>query len=433
VKPSTPVLAAILCLALLSVGWGVRLAGRGEASRPPLGQAAYVWQRNWTAAVAEGVRKADPGLSKLVFLSAQVDWDRDRAIVIRVRPGYEALCSSGRRVGLALRITVAQTPLVPGGSAVAELAALASNLVAEANGSGLQPVEFQIDYDCPESRLREFSGWLPVLKRAVLPCALTITVLPCWLSHPDCRQLLDVADGFVLQVHSLSMQSGKREPRLLDSRDARCAVWRAARFGRPFEVALPTYGYLVARDGSGKWLGVAAEQLMTRRPPDCTLEEVRSDPVQVAELVREWLSDSPATMTGLIWYRLPVDGDRLNWTSPTLACVMKGVTPQPALTVENLQRDDCLCDIQVGNRGTADGVLSGVVIHIPCGSNDVEAADALGGWSLTRGPGSLWLAAPVRELPQRLKPGESKTAGWVRWRHPTAPRQLALTKGGSVP
>jgi len=433
VKTRIALAATTIVLLLLLAGGSIRLARQNHSRRTPLGQAAYVWQREWTPAVAEGVQNAERGLSKLVFLAAQVDWEGDRAKVIRVRADHAVLLSSGRQVGLALRIKLRKEPLVPGSPAVAELAALASNLVAEANGSGLRPVEFQVDYDCPESRLREFAGWLAVLKRATPPCALTVTVLPCWLSHRDCRQLLDVADGFVLQAHSLSMRQGTREPMLLDSREARLAVLRAARFGKPFEVALPTYGYIVARDGAGKWLGVAAEQSLSRPPPDCILQEVRSDPAQIAGLVRAWTLDHPAPMKGLIWYRLPVDGDRLNWAAPTLACVMQGLTPRPSLAVESLPKESCLCDIQVVNRGTADAVLTGAVIRIPCDSNEVAAADALGGWTWARRPGCLALAVPLRSPPPRLKPGDSTAVGWVRWRQPAAPLQLALTKNNEIP
>lgn len=414
---------------------GVAWLARDDRSGPsPLSQAAYVWQRAWTPAVNKGVRTTGQRFSKLVVLSAQVDWDRASPKVIRISPGYAALRSSGCEVGLALRITARKEPLVPGSPAVSALAALASNLVAEAKAAGLRPVEFQIDYDCPESRLREFADWLAVLKNPVRPCALTVTVLPCWLSGGDaCERLLDTADAFVLQVHSLSSQPGTREPRLLDSRDARRAVLLAARFGHPFEVALPTYGYRVARDSEGKWIGVAAEQAAWAEPPGCVLQDVRADPAQIAELVRAWTQDHPATMKGLIWYRLPVDGDRLNWAPPTLACVMKGLTPRPALAAELIRNDPCLFDVRVNNRGTSDAVLHGKFIRIPLASTEVESAEAIGGWALARQTNVLVLTAPLRMPSPRLKPGASTTTGWIRLRHPAAPLELALAEGPECP
>ncbi len=38
----------------------------------------------------------------------------------------------------------------------------------------------------------------------------------------------------------------------------------------------------------------------------------------MAGLVRGWTEGHPKELTGILWYRLPVAGDRNNWTWPTL-------------------------------------------------------------------------------------------------------------------
>ena len=47
----------------------------------------------------------------------------------------------------------------------------------------------------------------------------------------------------------------------------------------------------------------------------------------MAELVRDWTRGPAPGADGILWYRLPVAGDRLNWSWPTLRAVMAGRAP----------------------------------------------------------------------------------------------------------
>ena len=38
-----------------------------------------------------------------------------------------------------------------------------------------------------------------------------------------------------------------------------------------------------------------------------------ADPHAMADLVHHWQQSHPRSMTGLIWFRLPVASDRMNW------------------------------------------------------------------------------------------------------------------------
>jgi len=62
----------------------------------------------------------------------------------------------------------------------------------------------------------------------------------------------------VLQVHSLERPKDiNTRFELCDSKAARRAVDLAGKVGVPFRVALPTYGYLIAFDSEGKYLGLS--------------------------------------------------------------------------------------------------------------------------------------------------------------------------------
>ena len=79
------------------------------------------------------------------------------------------------------------------------------------------------------------------------------------------------------------------------------------------------YGYLIAFDAQGKFIGLSAEGPAAAWPEDVRTREVRAEPAAMVELVREWTARRPEAMLGVIWYRLPVEGERLNWPWRTLA------------------------------------------------------------------------------------------------------------------
>jgi hypothetical protein len=412
-------IAVVLALAAAAAVW---CCCGGGGNRPAMVQSAYVWQRSWTPAVVDGVRTCPTGLSKLIVLTAQVDWDGVTPRVTLVQPDYDALRRAGLSVGLALRVTARRTPLDPSEPAVAQVAALARSLVETARAAGIEPVEFQVDYDSAESRLGEYREWLGSLRRAVLPVPLTITMLPCWLGNRDVEALVRATDGFVLQVHSLEPPATfdpAEALRLVDVEAARAAVRRAATLGVPFEVALPTYGYLAAFGPEGRLLGLTAEGQRPNWPPSAVLRDVRADPAAMAMLVRAWTDRRPGTMRGVIWYRLPVSGDERNWASGTLGCVMKGEVPDPALAARTIVTDDGrLIDIELTNTGKADARLDGVRVTVGVGAQRLEAQDGIGGFIARQAGNGVILAARGMGIPDLLRPGERRVVGWVRFSEP---------------
>src|SRR4029077_10218524 len=124
-------------------------------------------------------------------------------------------------------------------------------------------------------------------------------------------------------VHSLERPRSLNSPfTLCDPAAARRAVERAADFGIPFRVALPTYGYRIAFDAAGRFVGLSAEGPARSWPTGVQEREVRADPIQLAQLTQFWTTNHPPAMRGLIWYRLLITNDILNWRWPTLSAIV---------------------------------------------------------------------------------------------------------------
>ena len=320
------------------------------------------------------------------------------------------LQACGRPAGLALRVGAWPGPFDPAGAATAALCDLTQSLIRDARARGLAPSEFQIDFDAAQSKLDGYRLWLQALRRAAAPVPLTFTALPSWLAEPAFPSLAAAADGWVLQVHSLARPRSISDPfTLCDPAAARAAVERASRLGLRFRAALPTYGYSMAFDASGRFLGLSASGQPSGLPAGARLREVRADPEGVAGLVAGWTRQPPPGLLGLIWYRLPVADESLNWRWPALARVLDGQVPRPLLKASLIRPRPGLLEIELANQGEAD--FSGPVrLEAAFPGARAAACDGLAGFGSAPAPGVLLLSHPSLRLP----PGERLKAAWLR-------------------
>jgi hypothetical protein len=378
----------------------------------------YVWQRAWDEAVPAALERSAGQAAGFVALAAEVSWEDGRAHVARAHLDYGALRDTGKPVGLALRVGPHAGPFDDRNDATALLVGLAASLIGEARAAGLEPAELQIDFDCATSKLDGYRRWVEAIRAATADVPLAITALPTWLPEPAFAALARATDGYVLQVHSLEPPGGPEAPMsLCEPAAARRCVDKADRVGVPFRVALPTYGYLAAFREDGSLLGISAEGRSRAWDEDVALRSVRSDPAAMARLVRDWEGDPPAALMGIIWYRLPVEGDQLNWRWQTLSAIIAGRVPRPETRVEVVRPEPELADIFLVNAGET-GISSPVCVDVTWQQGDLLAADGLRGCTAqsTSPTGArLRLADPEGLAP--LAPGERRHIAWLRFRY----------------
>src|SRR4051812_15848115 len=112
----------------------------------PLRQEAYVWQRSWNPAVRSAVAEAS-GISGFVVLAAEVDLRGRTPRVVRI-PLDGSLRSSGKPIGVALRVSTFPSRFGEEPGIVRLLRGLTRDVAAEARAKGISLSEIQIDYDC---------------------------------------------------------------------------------------------------------------------------------------------------------------------------------------------------------------------------------------------------------------------------------------------
>ncbi|MBP9143640.1 MAG: DUF3142 domain-containing protein [Thermoanaerobaculia bacterium] len=372
---------------------------------------AYVWQRQGTPALLEAVRNSGR-FSRLLFLAAEIDPNskgRPRFLL----ESFESVRQSPREIGLCIRIRELQGRFAGQPDALNAVLETLRELQERARSSGIVVSEWQLDYDAPESGLEDYAALVRAARAVVSP--LTLTALPTWLKRGEAfSDLVGAADGFVLQLHGWDSEaSGPDAMRVLDLRRLERWVDQAAKHGSPFHVALPTYSYLAALDSTGKAIGLAAEAGPSARFAAAPQRLVGSEASGLAGQVGAWTERRSPLLAGVVWFRLPVRGDRLNWAPETLLAVVEGRVPRAELRAAAEAREPGLFDLQITNVGESTEPLPRRLL-VELAPGQILAADAIHGYVLQQmQDGSITLDRTTA-APELLWPGEAIVVGWVR-------------------
>lgn len=377
----------------------------------PISQRGYLWQRAWNPAVMAAVREAGERMDGIVVIGAEIVWNHSSPHTIRANIDWPTLRSAAKSVALALRVAPYPGPFSRDDSTAKYISDVATSIIEDASAHGLNVSEFQLDFDCAQKKLSGYSLWVEAVRAVVHPTRFVITTLPSWLNEPAFVHLVRIADGYVLQVHSVPVSTQGGQSFLLDTDLARQWTKTAAGLGIPFSVALPTYRCLAGYDNSGKLLGVAMDSVDLAWPPGTRTLEFSTDSDAAAKLVNEWLSARPTELKELIWYRIPVATDQRNWRWPTLAAVMAG--RKPIHKLQSIQRGNNPIDLSIKNVGEADK-QNGVKLTLTWFGQSLVASDALPGWTLAS-EGGRAVFTRTNGMPLELQPGVERSVGWLRF------------------
>jgi hypothetical protein len=373
--------------------------------------------------VRAAVTNHGSAFAELGVLGTQLEWKSGNPVPAAVRPdvNWKALSATHRPVSAVIRIER------PGADdeIVKAVLAEASRLRQAAAADGLTLSVVQIDYDCPQKKLASYAAWLSRISESLKPLPVRITTLASWLNEKDFLTLLRACHQYVLQVHSFERPAPGRRASVCDPDKTRAWVKQASALGHSFTVALPTYRATAGYDASGKLLGVATDSVTPRWVAGTTLEEFPSNPDELSALIAEWNRDRPAGLTGIWWYRLPVETDTRNWRWPALAAVMAGRAPISKLEVQFNGAQPV--DLVLWNRGEKDEWMPAkVTIRWPAPAHAV--GDGAAGWDFAAGENEGVFTAPPALRKRLLPPDQSMALGWLRFQEPAPPAASLRTE-----
>ncbi|MET7141432.1 DUF3142 domain-containing protein [Xanthomonas sp. PPL139] len=380
------------------LGLSLLLGGCAASAPAPLEQQVYVWQRQWSGAHAVALAQTRADFAALRVLALQA---HPRAGWGRAAVDLRQLAADGRPVIAVVRLD-GQLPALDATRIDVEVLQVVRRW--RAAGVALRGVE--IDHDCATARLPAYAALLRQL-RGALPAELTlsITALPAWLESSALTLLLRTVDSSVLQVHAVNAPATG----LFDPVQARRWTDRyAQRSATPFWLALPAYGVALVDSADADVAPlVESEAPLAARG---TRHELRVSPQQLAAFVAALRDRRPPHLAGLVWFRLPLPGDRRAWPLATLQAVVHGRPLHAAVQVQ-ASGTGPVYDLSLTNHGnTAAAPPQHVVLH----GSACEAGDALGDYRL-----QLPAQAPRFDRTTASPPlaaGERRALGWVRCR-----------------
>jgi len=407
-------LGVIACILFFPGGFN----GTSQSISGPFAHSVYIWQRDWGDHVKNAAMKASPQIAGFIALAGEISWNGQEMKFVSVPIDHQLLTETTKPTGLALRIGPYPSSFKQNGPAVKRIAKIASELITIARENKLEISEFQLDFDCPESKLNSYLHLIKAVRTEIGSVRLTMTALPSWLNHRSFARLAKATDGYVLQVHSLERPKSIKEPiTLCDPKASHKWVQQAGRIGVNFQVALPTYGYLVAFNANGKFIGLLAEGQGRNWDSETMLVKVSSNPIEIAALVAAWTHQRPECMKGVIWYRLPVETDELNWRWITLSTIIAGKIPTESLRVEVDHPEKGLAEIILVNDGQTDQ-RADLQINIQCQQQKVFASDGLRGYSIINTTAAgFTLTHDGSKAFSTIRPGQRLKTGWIRSEH----------------
>lgn len=377
----------------------------------PLDHEVYVWQRDWTPELGDSLSEAGAVVEGVNVLAAEVGVERGRPSWTTVGIRAEFLRLAGRPVTASVRLGSGFLTDRAAEGRVDWLVARCLDLLEGLRAAGIEPAGLQIDCDCPTSRLADYADWLRALRAAAGDTRLSITTLPTWLGSAEFDDLVAEVDFFVLQVHALEKPRRREDPMTLcDTGRALRWIDRAAGFGVPFQLALPTYSLEVGFDGDGAFVGLGAERRVDWGP-SVTVKRLDPETRALAALIARLEQARPPELVGLIWFRLPVQGDRLNWPMVTWRRVLAGGIPRPSIQVHVLEDGAVARDVVIENSGTAPLPLDAPV-NLQMEPARIADVDGLGGFRAVPVAGGVEFHPGPRSR-RHLAPGERLVIGWL--------------------
>ncbi|WP_073267430.1 DUF3142 domain-containing protein [Phytopseudomonas punonensis] len=375
-----------LCLSLLAL----LCAACSPPASAPLDQQVYIWQRQWQPAHRQVLAQTRNDFTTLRVLALQfhpkVGW-------ARAYPDLQQLIADGRPVVMVIRLD-GQLPQPDQAQTLSQT----DSLLTEWQASGVNVQGVEIDHDCASARLPAYTDLLAAL-RPTLPAglALSITALPTWLNSPDLEALLRQVDSSVLQVHAIN---DPRDGLFAPQQAQRWAEAYGKRSEKPFMLALPAYGVALID---------ASRQVESEAPLDAggSRRELLADPQQVANLLTSLHERRPENLHGIIWFRLPLPGDRRAWPLATLQAVMHGQPLSAVITVDVNQAGP-LRELTLVSNGNRD---AGLPERVSLAGSHCEAADAVADYRLEQSENGPVF---VRKQPARLAAGQRQALGWAR-------------------
>lgn len=379
------------------------------ATAEPWRTGFYVWQAFDSPALYEAVERTRDSAAEIMVLAAETSVEDGRVENHRRSRDWAALKNPRTDITPVIRMHSGFAQMLADRSCkepISTLQRLISEIREELDESGVDATGVQIDYDCPTAKLSDYSALLEELRIAFPRLRISITALPTWLQEPTFRAMVRNLPYYVLQVHSLEKPDSIDDPVHIYAGDSVDEYLERARVvGVPFYLAFPTYGYRMIYDENGRFVGMTAEGPEFAVQPGHQTQTIVANADRIATDVRRFRESPPRYCKGIVWFRLPIDTDRLNWSWSALQAVMEGRSPETSFEMEIRRQAEGLHEVWIVNRGERN-IHGPVRFTVAPKGLQIVAYDAVNGFTESETAHQFTGPAPP--------PGEESLAVWYR-------------------
>lgn len=312
----------------------------------------YIWQRSWKPEIQSSIKAVEPN-NQFKVLAGDLKVENKRIVFSRVSVNWSYLSEKAVVADIRMRADLSKFLKAKDQEQTARyLAKNISEIIIEANKSGVHIKGIELDYDCPTSKLADFERFLKAFKREAKAQTLSITALPTWMNSPDFRGVISSVDHYVLQIHSFELPNDKSAPQYIFPKDRASEYFdQAVAIAKPFYVSLPTYGYEVAFSKDDEFIGLRAEGGMQYFADGIKKRMAYANPKDILDFLQKSDASQAESFLGVCWFRLPVASDRFNWDIKTFQRVLKREVPQGHLSVEVAKKGGGVKEVFLVNDG----------------------------------------------------------------------------------
>jgi len=339
----------------------------------------YIWQRNWQPEVLQSIDRIKPICDSFTILGGDFKLKDNRVESSKVFVNWEYLESKGP-VTVSFRIHKGVDKILRHediSSFVNYVANLINNVLDEARQKNINIIGVQIDYDCPTSKLSDFTRFIKELKTHFTKVSVSITALPTWMNNDDFPALISATDYYVLQLHSFEIPKGNDKEGYIFPKDRALDYFsHAINLNRPFYLSLPTYGYEVAYTNEGKFLGLRAEGGVEFFGNNIKQKLMFADSNEILKFINMIKNYHSSNYLGICWFRLPVKSDRFNWDIKTLERVIRGQPPRAGFEIKTVNADNGVKELYLINTGEVN-VENSIEFDITWQDNEKPLYDIL--------------------------------------------------------
>jgi len=363
----------------------------------------YIWQRSWDRYLDYSLSIIQEETCHFTVLCGDLKFKEDKPVISLVDIKWPYFTQTETIVTLAFRINSQASKYFSTDKINLIADSIKDAVIKVVNSAPQNQIAgIQFDYDCPTSKLKDYSRFIKIMKEKLPEFNISITALPTWLENNDFRELIQASDYYILQLHSFELPKNAEQARKIFPNDkAQFYVKRASNLKHPYYVSLPTYGYEVAFTKGGDFIGLRAENMPVLWSQDIKRNVVVTKPKDIFAFIQEIKKNKPNNLLGFYWFRIPLKSDEFNWDMKTLKCILSGKKPSIKLGIDLVSSKDGLYEVYLINSGEQN-VFKDVSFDINWSKDDLPLYDLMGRFQEIKTENGIKISGPAPYVGQKI-------------------------------